>query len=418
MNKLTPFLITVVACFTSVAYSAEESTPPPAEESVGSSKTFSEPFTGRITKNRVRLRLLPSLDGNIISELNQGTLLLVVGETEDFYAVEPPSGTKAYIFRTYVLDNVVEGSRVNVRLRPDMEAPIITQVTSGDRVEGSIDPSNSKWMEIAVPKSAKFYVAKDYLEQAGDGSYIAQYVQRQQEVNLLLNESQRMSQAEMNKPFEEIHVEGVVSKYKRVINNYSDFPDQVTRAKEALNTLQTTYNEKKLAFLENNQNSSSELKAKNEKLAADLQKQQTQVNQLKQKLQKTNAVAANTTPQQQSSSENKGVTYKMSQWVPIEQTIYTGWAQEHDNESSAAFYDEQVKNALVIKGMLETYNRPVKNKPGDYMLINTQNHVPIAFLYSAHVNLQDLIGQEVTLVVSQRPNNNFAFPAYYVLKTQ
>lgn len=44
-------------------------------------------FTGKVTKNKVRLRLQPNLDGPILRELKQGDLLIVVGETDDFYAV-------------------------------------------------------------------------------------------------------------------------------------------------------------------------------------------------------------------------------------------------------------------------------------------------------------------------------------------
>lgn len=428
MSKFIPFLIPVLTSFFAIEplmLRAEDSTTETASETteVASApettpeppKTSLNPFTGRVVKNRVRLRLLPSLDGNIMSELNQGTLLLIVGESDDFYAVEPPSGTKAYVFRTYVLDNVIEGSHVNVRLRPDTEAPVITQLNSGDRVQGIIDPSNNKWIEIAMPKSARLYVAKDYIEKAGDENFIAQYVQRQQEVNLLLNESQRMSQAELNKPFEEIHIDGFVSKYKRVIQQYPDFPDQVARAKEALDSLQNTYNEKKLAYLEKNQNNSKDLKAKNDKLAADLKAHQSQVDQLKQQLQKVNTGTSNKTTSSKQPAADNGLTYKMSQWVPVEQAIYTAWSTENNNASSTAFYEEQKKSAVKLKGMLEAYNRPVKNKPGDYMLVNSINHVPVAFIYSTHVNLQDLIGQEVTLLAVPRANNNFAFPAYYVL---
>ena len=70
-------------------------------------------FTGKVTKNKVRLRLQPNLEGPILKELVQGDMLIIIGETEDFYAVQPPTGSKAYVFRTYILDGVVEASRVN-----------------------------------------------------------------------------------------------------------------------------------------------------------------------------------------------------------------------------------------------------------------------------------------------------------------
>jgi len=42
----------------------------------------------------------------------------------------------------------------------------------------------------------------------------------------------------------------------------------------------------------------------------------------------------------------------------------------------------------------------------------------VAYLYSTQVNLEDFVGKRVTLLVSPRPNNNFAFPAYYVFEVE
>src|SRR6185436_15600633 len=76
-------------------------------------KPFS-PFTGKVKGRKVRLRAQPDLDGRVVRELGGQDMLVVVGEKGDFYAVEPPSGLKAYVFRSFVLDGVVEGNRVNV----------------------------------------------------------------------------------------------------------------------------------------------------------------------------------------------------------------------------------------------------------------------------------------------------------------
>lgn len=47
-----------------------------------------------------------------------------------------------------MLDNTIEGNRVNVRLEPNLEAPIIAQLNAGDKIEGQISALNSKWYEI------------------------------------------------------------------------------------------------------------------------------------------------------------------------------------------------------------------------------------------------------------------------------
>src|SRR5690606_27647111 len=110
-----------------------------------------KPFTGKILANKVRVRSKPDLESHVIKQLSKGDLLLITGEEGEFWAVQPPSGTKAYVFRTYILDGVVEANRVNVRLEPHIDAPIIARLRTGERVKGNVCPMNHKWLEIEPP---------------------------------------------------------------------------------------------------------------------------------------------------------------------------------------------------------------------------------------------------------------------------
>src|SRR5258708_372735 len=122
-----------------------------------------KPFTGKLLANKVRIRAKPDLDSPIVRQMNKNELLLIVGEESDFYAVEPLKDTKAYVFRSYVLDNVIEANRVNVRLEPHADAPIIAQLQAGDKIQGIICSMNHKWLEIAPPKGTRFFVSKEFL---------------------------------------------------------------------------------------------------------------------------------------------------------------------------------------------------------------------------------------------------------------
>ena len=73
---------------------------------------------------------------------------------------------------------------------------------------------------------------------------------------------------------------------------------------------------------------------------------------------------------------------------------------------------------MALKGILEPYHRNVKNRPGDYVLINPSTKLPIAYLYSTKVNLQRKVGQAITVQGLARPHNNFAFPAYFILSVE
>ncbi|MFS8563750.1 MAG: SH3 domain-containing protein [Rhabdochlamydiaceae bacterium] len=124
-------------------------------------------FTGKVKARKVRVRVSPDLESRVITELNKNDLLVVVGEKGDFYAVEAPKGMKAYVFRSFVLDGVVEGNRVNVRLDASLDSPVIGHLNSGDRVDPVLCATNSKWYEITPPADTRFYVAKEYVDYVG-----------------------------------------------------------------------------------------------------------------------------------------------------------------------------------------------------------------------------------------------------------
>src|SRR5262249_32956704 len=143
------------------------------------------------------------------------------------------------------LDNVVEGTHVNVRLQPDLDAPVIAQLNSGDRVEGAIIPSSNKWLEIALPASTRFYVSKEYIEKIGNAGYLARLEKRHDEVYRLLNTTNSVAESEIQKPFNQINLDGVIANYRKIISEYTDFPDAMAKAKGQLSRLQDIHNSKK-----------------------------------------------------------------------------------------------------------------------------------------------------------------------------
>jgi hypothetical protein len=367
-------------------------------------------FTGKVAKNKVRLRLQPNLESPVIKELAQGDMLIIIGETEDFYAAQAPAGLKSYVFRTYILDNVVEASRVNVRLEPDLEAPVIAQLHGGDRIEGTISTQNNKWLEIPPPASARFYVAKEFIENIGDASVLAAIEKQRNDANILLSSTYQASQAEMQKSFPEINLDGIYANLNKIINVYKNFPEQVARAKELISSLQDSYLQKKIAYLEaKTKIVQDDWEMKNSHLNDQMKFQQQKLSNLEQQLKKNSGSIP---------YSNNGLSNKMAAWLPVEQTLYDGWAKTNDNRSRDEFYRQQNDSAVALRGILEPYNRVIKNKPGDYILVNQSNHLPIAYLYSTQVNLQDKIGQEVTIFGAPRDNHSFAFPAYFVLRIE
>jgi len=427
-------LMLLASSFPLVVFSlpnAEQTFTPQSEEQKSNpqeeEKSF-ESFTGKVVRNKVRLRLQPSLDAPILRELQRDDLLIVVGETEEFYAVLPPKDIKAYVFRTFVLDNTIEGERVNVRLEPALEAPIIGQLNRGDSVNGVVSPLNNKWLEIAIPDTTHFYVCKEYLEKAGSAAMIAELENRRKEVNDLLNTSYMLGQKEIQNDYPDIELDNALLGFNTIIKQYPDFPNQVARAKELQAQFQDQFLQKKIAYLEEKAAYTPSASSSTTS-SQDQERLYVKAPLLENTFDSSQYVEAESyVPEDETFHldeydwenlfDSNYMTPKMAAWIPQEKKLYQAWLSQMPSGSGQKvedFYKTSLDKAAVITGIVQPYNRPIKNKPGDYVLLSQATKSPIAYLYSTKVNLQDRQGAASNLHVIQRPNNNFAFPAYFVI---
>lgn len=378
------------------------------------------PFTAKVIRNKVRIRLEPSTESPILKEVEKGEMVVVIGEAEDFYSILPPEETQAFIFRTFVLDNIIEGQKVNVRLTPSLEAPVIAQLNTGDRVDGNICSANSKWLQIPPPQSVRFYIAKDYVEKIGPPDLISRLKKRKQDAISLFDQTSLALQTELQKPFDQINLDPFLQKLNYLQKDFSDFPDIAINSQELLKKTQEAYLHKKIAFLENKaQDTSQNWQAKQHELANQLAVNQNKLTKLEKQL----AAAQEKTAIQKLQTMHpshpvKKVDLGVSTWTSIEQKRFQDWLAIHEGKSMEEFYKEQEQDHILLSGILEPYTRSIKNKPGDFILVNPANHLPIAYLYSTNAAIQDKIGQNVTVHASQRPNYHFAYPAYYVLSIE
>lgn len=329
-----------------------------------------EPFTGKTSRNRVRLRAGADLNSPIVRELEMGTLLGIIGQDDAFYAVKPPKDLKVYVYRTYILDNVVDGSQVNARLEPSLDAPVIAQLNKGDHVEGKVSAVNSKWFETSLPESTHLYIAKDFVEKVGPADMCKEVHSRREEANRAINGAYLTCQVELQKPADEMSLESPLNELRNASNIYSDVPEEAARAKNYVGLVEDSLQQRKSGQTEGE------------------------------------------------GSPARASQESMSRWFPREAELFERWLAANPNKTMDDFYAEEREQALQLRGIVQPYTRPVKNKPGNFLLINHQDSQPIAFLYSTQVDLQDKVGQVVSLVALQRPNNNFAFPTFFVMSVE
>jgi uncharacterized protein YgiM (DUF1202 family) len=403
---VSPIILSICAVgFTAISYAAPPISKTPASQQPAKKVEIFKSFTGKILANKVRIRAKADLESHIVRQVNKNDLLLIVAEEGDFYAVQPLKDTKAYVFRSYVLDDIVEASRVNVRLEPHVDAPIIGQLQAGDKVSGQVCAINHKWLEIAPPATTRFYVSKEFVSQAGGPEYLTMMEKRKTQLEEQLSKAFFVAEAECKKNYEEMSILEPTEMLQTIVRNFTDFPEALEQAKQALALLKETYLQKKIIYLESKAELSSSAK---EEL---LSKHQAE----NQELFKKDTINVNS-DLWGSRAIKKELSNQMHLWDTIEESLFLSWSTFHTGKKFDDFYAEQKANASVISGIIDSYGHPVKNKPGDFIL--RSEDAPLAYLYSTRVDLSKLTGKKVTLLVSPRPNNHFAFPAYYVLSVE
>jgi len=358
-------------------------------------------FTGKLIKDRVRMRLQPNLDAHIFKELHKDDLVLVVDEEEDFYACQPPQNLNAYIFRTYVLDDVVEGNNVNVRLDPDITAPVVAQLNTGDPIIGGKPaPQNNKWLQMELPKTVRFYVAKDFVTKAGDATLFSQYQLREKETRQALRTIEASLNQEFEKPFAQIQLAETANKLQEIIVQNKDLPQEVEKAQALMEKMQKLYLAKSLEVKR-----TEVLKA--DTLSTNPQKDAVVAVAIEQKPEVT---------ERESTESQNAPNWQNSSWKQQEDEIIAAAIEEGTASGEESFYENEQKAAKRLQGIVKANHRYTKNIPGDFVLINPKTNLPIAYLYSTKVNLQNHLNKEVLVVITDRPNNHFAFPAFFVLE--
>lgn len=370
-----------------------------------SSKRF-ESFTGKITGHNVRMRLHPSLDAQVFKELDKDELVLVTGVSDDFYACMPPKDLKAYIFRTYVLDGVVEGSNVFVRLGPDRTSPSIAQLNSGDVVKGTISTQNNKWLQIDLPEDVRFYVAKDYVQKAGGVEFFAQQEQRKLDAAKTLADLEAELNNELDKPFQRIQLASISQRLNQFIRDHKDMPQAVSQAEALIAHMQQLYLTRGVAL--------------GEEAPAAVAPQTPEAP--KTEAPKTEAPKSEASKAQKAQPEAslppsaKPIT--TLSWQENENNFIANLIASGKADSSESYYQNELVNDNTLHGTIKHYNSFLSTRPGDFVLLNLKTNLPIAYLYSTKEDLSAWINKPVTIWVSERPNNNFAFPAYFVLQVE
>lgn len=346
------------------------------------------PFTGVVKGNRVRLRTAPKLDSSILKEVSFGDLLPIVGETDNFYSIQPSSDIKGYVFHTFIINGIVEGDQVNVRAAPSTLSPILYKLHKGDQV--TVYEEKGNWTEIELPSNCLFYISKEFVEKKGDISLVNEINDQIKTANDLLKKAVFFAEKELKKPLSHINLEEIYQNINSIREgNFKNLPGIEEKIDHELEKIQQVFLSKKA---EEDQKSSS---LSNSYETSKLSKHLRRIDPIK-----------------------KAPTLK--NYENIEESLYKLWLSDLPSNSPLSsmedFYKSEHKKHKTLVGKLEVYPYVIKNAPGQFILKN--NSRSIAFLYSTKIDLNAFLNQEIQIIGLPRPNNYFAFPSFFVTSVE
>lgn len=399
-NRLMSMLVFTCIMGGALVYASEQS----SSEEIAPTGAFM-PFTGEIKGHRVRLRVAPHTDSAVIKELSKGDLVAVIGEKKDFYVIAAMDGMKGYVFRTFILDNTIEGEQVNVRSEPSTSAPILSRLSRGTQVSLTKNQPTGKWSEIELPSQCVLYIAKNFITNKGPVElYKKQEQQKKLAVNLL-EQAQTFAKIELQKDLNDIDLEAIYKKINLLQDDeFKNVPNLSQHIQKILEEVQDAYLTKSMEHAQN-------VTASKPNTVSNAAEQATSVTSEPNK--KTGSllsrhirkqIAVKTSPSLKGRETLEYSLFKI--WVSMRSHGQTETLTIED------FYKDEQKKQQILTGELEPYAHVVKNNPGDFLLKNGETTV--AFLYSTKIDLNLWVGKKISITCLPRPNNFFAFPAYYV----
>jgi len=129
----------------------------------------------RTSSTRLNVRSSPSRSASVLTGLNRGTYVTVLGGEGEWFRVEYAAGRYGWCHRDFVEPVSVRsatvfagGSRLNIRSGGGLSYPVVSQFADGTSVR--VLTSSGGWAKVLYGGTKTGYVSEQYLRYASSGS--------------------------------------------------------------------------------------------------------------------------------------------------------------------------------------------------------------------------------------------------------
>ncbi len=116
----------------------------------------------RVMGDRVSLRALPSLEGEILDRAMRGEEMVSFQSTNGWVAVQAPDSLDFWVASKYLQNGVVVPEKLNVRSGPSLNYQAMVVVKKGDLL--SMRGEFNSWMKVAPPIGSLVWISEDFVE--------------------------------------------------------------------------------------------------------------------------------------------------------------------------------------------------------------------------------------------------------------
>ena len=120
---------------------------------------------GTVVGNSINIRTGANASAGVLGSANQGTELNVLGKNGDWYKVSYKGNNEAYISSQFLsvnkIDAAVKGNNVNVRSMPSTNAAVVTTVNNGDPV--TVIGQTGDWYQLAY-NNGNAYINRSFVD--------------------------------------------------------------------------------------------------------------------------------------------------------------------------------------------------------------------------------------------------------------
>lgn len=122
-----------------------------------------EPGFVVVTGDRVSLRAEPDLNAVLMGRAMRGDRFILHDHTDsEWVGVSLPDGMDVWVNSAYVLDEVVQAERLNIRSGPSLSHPVVGVVEMGRAL--SVRGQVADWLKIAPTPECTVWLHRDYAD--------------------------------------------------------------------------------------------------------------------------------------------------------------------------------------------------------------------------------------------------------------